>query len=173
MNRTQLLQGFVITLFLLLTACSTSKYSTLIVGLWKVDKENISKSSSGTELPDSSLQQTFMQNEAELTLFKEQISEQRKGSATVEEVKEKVMNAVSEYGAIYVFTSQGMGSREIPGGESMKGTYKLKRNGKQLILNNHDNTKSFKLYIDTLTSSKMVIHNINLPEDMHVTYIKQ
>jgi len=173
MNKIRLSQVFVFALFLSLTACTPSKFNALIVGTWQPVKLGTLDIQQNNSEGDTTSGIPYLQNNRVLDLLKQSVLETKEKGMTTEDVLEQVKKTIDEPRVVYTFAAKGKGIRIVPGGEPMQGTWKFKNRGKLLVLTDKKNGQSFKLSIDTLTSSKMVVRNVNLPKEMRVTYIKQ
>ena len=113
------------------------------------------------------------QASSKLLLTKEYIVEQKQKGVTVEDLERQIEKASMESQSTFTFYPHGVGIRETPGDDPVKGSWKLKKFGKLLIYTEMGSTQSIRLDIDTLTMTKMMVHTANLPKGMILTYIKQ
>ncbi|MBL7138948.1 MAG: hypothetical protein ISS17_09245 [Bacteroidales bacterium] len=180
MKKIQLTQGFVFALFLFLTACTPAEFNTRIVGRWrpvKLEKTGMQQSSPDMQqssLPDDSiLDQPPLFDEQALIQLKYEILDQKQKGMTMEDLATQFRNASAESQSTYTFFSNGIGIRDTPGAEPMKGKWKVKKRGKLLIFADKGIAKPIRLDIYTLTRTKMVAGSSNLPKGMRLTYIKQ
>ncbi|MFH1937201.1 MAG: hypothetical protein ABIK52_06535 [Bacteroidota bacterium] len=172
MKKIRLIQGLSFALFLSLTACTPAKYKTYIVGNWRPAVLESVDSKHYSLTPDSATNQ-FTGIAHAFDPIKQSLLDSNKTRITVEDFMEQIQAVTAETRTMYTFSSNGTGTRVVPDGISMRGTWKLKKRGKLLVLTNPDITQPFKLTIDTLTSTRMVVRNPYMPQGMRLTYIKQ
>jgi len=169
--RIQLSNLFVLTLFLFLTACTPSKYKTMIVGQWEPSTIELSGNKSVASSETSTLVKSSAENDQVLTEAKHAIFEQK--GVTEEEMVQQTQNIVSEYQTTYYFDRGGMCSRLHDNGEGTKGTWRLKNIGNLLVLSFPESAKDITYKIYSLTSSEMVVRNTNLSKQTRITYLKK
>jgi hypothetical protein len=161
---------FVILIILsALTSCATdARLRSYVVGVWqpvKLGAVDIKKL-----LPkDDTLPHQYTQEDLKMLIeLKKSAS---KLDASENSGADYFSVLINEANTSYKFTKEGLGARSNPD-KSIKGTWKLKKKGTKLILTDFVTKEQFILMIDSLTSSKMVATNRNLPDGMKVTYIK-
>ena len=173
MKKIRLTQGFVFALFLSFTACTPSKYYTYLEGRWQPVKLETPGIQQFSVADDSTMRQPSLYNVEVLTQIKHAIVEQKQKGVTVEDLERQIQKASMESQSTFTFYPHGVGIRETPGDDPVKGSWKLKKFGKLLIYTEMGSTQSIRLDIDTLTMTKMMVHTANLPKGMILTYIKQ
>lgn len=173
MKRIKLQQGIILALFLMLTACSSSKYDAIIVGVWHGEPSNSYKMRLVTGHPDTTMKQIPPQTEQEMRQFNREFSRLKQQGATAEEIAAPFIQAIAVYQETYVLKSHGKGGWTTPGGESGYGTWKLQQGGKQLVLNDPAKNTRVKLHVDSLSRTKMVVTFPDLPVEVRLIYTKE
>jgi len=169
--KVQLSNLSVLALFLFITACTPSKYKTMIVGRWEPSKVEFSEKKSLSLSDTSTLDQRSAEKDRHMTEIKHAIFEQK--GMTNEEMVKQTLNTINEYQTTYYFDRGGMFSSILDNGEGQKGTWRLTTIGKLLILTFPETSQEIKYKIYSITLSEMVIRNINFSKGMRFTYLKK
>jgi hypothetical protein len=119
---------------------------------------------------DDTLPQQYTDEDYKMLLdLKQNLSKTAPDGTYQKGTGEDYSSLINEANTSYKFTSDGFGAR-LNASQPMKGKWKLKKRGTKLILTEINTQEQFVLTIDSLSSTKMVATNKNLPKGLKVTY---
>ena len=156
-----------------LTSCATDPLLRgYIVGSWQPSKF-------GRTDPQKLLDAGEVMEDSQYTMEDQKMLDDLKHNLIKPDAKDTLQRSigdewtimVNEINTSYMFSSEGSGSRLNPD-HPLKGTWKLNKKGKKLVLTGFDKKDQFILLIDSLSSNKMVATNKNLPNGLKITYLK-
>jgi hypothetical protein len=172
MRKNTFIYLMIFTILVGFQSCATDQLlKSYIVGPWIPVKAGAIEIKKLFPENDSVARQYNEEDRKMLTELKQNLSKTGAGGTSQRSTEKDFANLINEIKTSYKFTKEGFGARDNQL-QPIKGTWKLKKKGKILVLKETVTKQQFILEIDSLTSKTMVATNKNLPKGLKITYMK-